>query len=118
MLTSISSGRALTPRRLLRVAAPLGLLAGLSGCALDAVNPGPIKAEALNSPSALLPLSLIKSAESSIPFDLTNGPLFRLHLVKRSAERHELLFTAHHLVCDGWSFGMILAELEIGRAHV
>ena len=66
---------------------------------------------ALNSPSALLPLSLIKSAESSIPFDLTNGPLFRLHLVKLSAERHELLFTAHHLVCDGWSFGMILAEL-------
>lgn len=53
MLTSISSGRVLTPRRLLRVAAPLGLLAGLSGCALDAVNPGPIRAEALNSPSAL-----------------------------------------------------------------
>ncbi|MEY3898444.1 MAG: hypothetical protein RLZZ214_3966, partial [Verrucomicrobiota bacterium] len=66
---------------------------------------------AINSPSALLPLSLIKSAESSIPFDLTNGPLFRLHLVRLSAERHELLFTAHHLVCDGWSFGMILAEL-------
>ena len=64
-----------------------------------------------NSPSALLPLSLIKGAESSIPFDLTNGPLFRIHLVKLSADRHELLFTAHHLVCDGWSFGMILAEL-------
>ncbi len=66
---------------------------------------------AINSPSALLPLALIKRAESSIPFDLTNGSLFRLHLVKVSAERHELLFTAHHLVCDGWSFGMILAEL-------
>jgi amino acid adenylation domain-containing protein len=66
---------------------------------------------ALNSPSALLPLSLIKSAESSIPFDLANGPLFRLHLIRFSAVRHELLFTAHHLVCDGWSFGMILAEL-------
>jgi amino acid adenylation domain-containing protein len=65
----------------------------------------------LHSPSGLLPLSLIKNAESSIPFDLTNGPLFRLHLVGLSAERHEVLFTAHHLVCDGWSFGMILAEL-------
>jgi amino acid adenylation domain-containing protein len=64
-----------------------------------------------NSPATLLPLSLIKSAESSIPFDLTNGPLFRLHLVRLSAERHELIFTAHHLVCDGWSFGMILSEL-------
>ena len=27
------------------------------------------------------------------------------------AEHHELIFTAHHMVCDGWSFGMILAEL-------
>ena len=64
-----------------------------------------------NSPSALLPLSLIKDAESSIPFDLTKGPLFRLHLIRFSEDRHELLFTAHHLICDGWSFGMILAEL-------
>jgi amino acid adenylation domain-containing protein len=65
----------------------------------------------VHSPSALLPFSLIKNAESSIPFDLTHGPLFRLHLVSLSAERHEVIFTAHHLVCDGWSFGMILAEL-------
>ncbi len=53
MFTSISSGRATMPRRVLRVAAPLCVLAGLSGCALDAVNPGPIRAEALNTPSAL-----------------------------------------------------------------
>lgn len=53
MFTSISSGRAIMPRRLLRVAAPLCVLTALSGCALDAVNPGPIRAEALNTPSAL-----------------------------------------------------------------
>lgn len=64
-----------------------------------------------DSPSTLLPLSLIKNAESSIPFDLSKGPLFRLHLIRLSEARHELVFTAHHLVCDGWSFGMILAEL-------
>jgi hypothetical protein len=44
------------PRRMLRVAAPLGVLLALSGCALDAVNPGPIRAEALNTPSALASL--------------------------------------------------------------
>jgi hypothetical protein len=44
------------PRRVLRVAAPLGVLLALSGCALDAVNPGPIRAEALNTPSALASL--------------------------------------------------------------
>ena len=65
---------------------------------------------AINSPSALLPLSLIKTSESSIPFNLTTGPLLRLHLVRLSKERHEIIFTAHHIVCDGWSFGMILAE--------
>jgi amino acid adenylation domain-containing protein len=64
-----------------------------------------------SSPSALLPLSLIKNAESSIPFDITNGPVIRLHLIHLSGNRHELLFTAHHIICDGWSFGMILAEL-------
>ncbi len=64
-----------------------------------------------DSPSALLPLSLIKKAEASIPFDLTNGPLVRFGLVRLSEVRHELILTAHHMVCDGWSFGMIMAEL-------
>lgn len=60
---------------------------------------------------AMLPVSLIKSAETALPFDLVNGPLIRLHLVHLPGGRHELLFTAHHIICDGWSFGMILAEL-------
>lgn len=64
-----------------------------------------------HSPSAMLPLSLIHDAESSIPFDLTNGPLIRLHLIHLANQRHQVLFTAHHIICDGWSFGMILAEL-------
>jgi len=64
-----------------------------------------------HSPSALLPLSLIKRAESSIPFNLTTGPLVRFELVRLSGQCHELIFTAHHMVCDGWSFGMILSEL-------
>jgi amino acid adenylation domain-containing protein len=63
------------------------------------------------SRSATLPLSLLKEAESSTPFDLTNGPLARFQLVHLSSVRHELIFTAHHLICDGWSFGMIIAEL-------
>lgn len=66
-----------------------------------------------NSPSALMPILLIKSAETSVPFDLTEGPLIRLHLISFSPEKHQLLFTAHHMICDGWSFGMILSELAI-----
>ncbi|WP_052573099.1 hybrid non-ribosomal peptide synthetase/type I polyketide synthase [Haloferula sp. BvORR071] len=52
-----------------------------------------------------------KEDEARTPFDLVQGPLLRLQLAKLTADRHELLFTAHHLVCDGWSFGMILMEL-------
>ncbi|MCP5532319.1 MAG: amino acid adenylation domain-containing protein [Akkermansiaceae bacterium] len=63
------------------------------------------------SPAATLPVSLLKRSESSVPFDLTNGPLHRFHLIRYAGNVQELLFTAHHMVCDGWSFGMILMEL-------
>ena len=50
--------------------------------------------------------------EQRTPFDLAHGPLLRLRLVKLAPARHVLIFTAHHLVCDGWSIGMLLAELS------
>jgi amino acid adenylation domain-containing protein len=45
------------------------------------------------------------------PFDLENGPVFRAELVSLAAEDHVLLMSAHHVVCDGWSFGIVVAEL-------
>ncbi len=63
------------------------------------------------SESAMESLAEVKRAESSTAFDLTNGPLFRFVLVRLSDDHHELVFTSHHMVCDGWSFGMILSEL-------
>jgi len=53
----------------------------------------------------------VLESEARQPFDLVTGPLLRLHLAKLGEGHHELLFTAHHLVCDGWSFGMLIAEL-------
>ena len=44
-------------------------------------------------------------------FDLTRGPLIRTRLIRRSQEEHRLVLTAHHLVCDGWSFGVLLSDL-------
>ena len=50
--------------------------------------------------------------ESAVaPFDLERGPLFRLLLLRRGAEDHELVLTLHHIVADGWSLGIFLAEL-------
>ncbi|WP_150050248.1 non-ribosomal peptide synthetase [Methylomonas rhizoryzae] len=48
------------------------------------------------------------------PFDLANGPLWRLLLVKLADagrhSRYELNLTLHHLIADGWSLNWLLAE--------
>ncbi len=46
-----------------------------------------------------------------IPFDLASGPLLRAMLVRRAADDHVLVVTFHHIICDGWSTGVMLAEL-------
>ncbi|MGU8080166.1 amino acid adenylation domain-containing protein [Burkholderia pyrrocinia] len=49
--------------------------------------------------------------ESRQPFDLVNGPLFRAALVRLDSERHLLVMTAHHIICDGSTFGILLEDL-------
>ncbi|MDO5057211.1 MAG: amino acid adenylation domain-containing protein [Lautropia sp.] len=44
------------------------------------------------------------------PFDLTLGPLFRAHLLWLADDHAVLLLSAHHLVCDGYSFGRVLTD--------
>ncbi len=45
------------------------------------------------------------------PFNLASGPLLRATLVRRSAEDHVLVLTFHHIICDGWSTNVMLADL-------
>jgi len=45
------------------------------------------------------------------PFDLLNGPLVRAQLARCSPTHSELILTAHHIICDGWSFGVLCREL-------
>ncbi len=49
--------------------------------------------------------------EKNTPFDLENGPLFRCSLVQTGENEHLLVLNAHHIVCDGWSFNVLLAEM-------
>jgi amino acid adenylation domain-containing protein len=49
--------------------------------------------------------------DAQTPFDLATGPLLRARIVKMAADRHVLLFTSHHIVCDGWSTNVILDEI-------
>ncbi|MBV9648507.1 MAG: amino acid adenylation domain-containing protein, partial [Pseudonocardiales bacterium] len=45
------------------------------------------------------------------PFDLRQWPLLRALLVRRAEDEHVLLLTAHHIVTDGWSMGVLMEEL-------
>ena len=48
--------------------------------------------------------------QSLLPFDLENGPLLRVQLLKLDAQEHVLLLTLHHIVSDGWSMNVLIDE--------
>ena len=43
-------------------------------------------------------------------FDLANGPLLRVTLVRTDDEEYLLLLTVHHAIADYWSIGLIISE--------
>jgi amino acid adenylation domain-containing protein len=49
--------------------------------------------------------------EAHQAFDLTQGPLLRVRLLRLSDEEHWLLLTMHHIITDGWSLGVLYREL-------
>ncbi len=56
--------------------------------------------------------------DASTSFDLLNGPLFRFSLFKLGEQSHYLTLTAHHIICDGWSVGILLQDLgKLYSAH-
>ncbi|TDO36765.1 amino acid adenylation domain-containing protein [Paractinoplanes brasiliensis] len=45
------------------------------------------------------------------PFDLTTGPMLRVNVWRTAADRHVVLFVAHHVAVDEWSIGILEREL-------
>lgn len=56
-------------------------------------------------------LEAICREEVCTPFDLEQGPLFRVRVVMNGKTDAYILLIAHHLVCDGWSLDTIIEEL-------
>lgn len=46
-----------------------------------------------------------------VPFDLRHAPLVRATLLRGQPERSALVLTLHHLVCDGWSAGLLVRDV-------
>lgn len=53
------------------------------------------------------------------PFDLAEPPLARTRLIELGPDEHLFVIVFHHIVSDGWSSNVFIAELiESYRAHV
>jgi hypothetical protein len=46
-----------------------------------------------------------------LPFDLVQGPLYRVEMLRRPANDHILVFSIHHAIADGWSLGVFVQDL-------
>ncbi|MGN6554325.1 MAG: non-ribosomal peptide synthetase, partial [Verrucomicrobiota bacterium] len=46
-----------------------------------------------------------------LPFDLQQGPLFRVHVFRLSELEHIVLFNLHHIIADAWSFEILRREI-------
>ncbi|HEY0514542.1 MAG TPA: amino acid adenylation domain-containing protein [Thermoanaerobaculia bacterium] len=49
--------------------------------------------------------------EAARPFDLERGPVLRATLLEIAAGEHALLLDIHHIAADGWSMGVLIAEI-------
>ena len=56
-------------------------------------------------------LAELVEIEAKTAFDLERGTLLRASLVRFGEEDHRLILGSHHIVCDGWSFAVILKDL-------
>ena len=58
-------------------------------------------------------------ADMAKPFDLSQGPLIRVRLLKLSDQEHVLSIVQHHIISDGWSLGILVKELGmLYSAHI
>jgi amino acid adenylation domain-containing protein len=58
---------------------------------------------------------IVKHAATA--FDLSTAPLLNVKLLKSAEDLHHLLFNIHHIICDGWSVGVLVRELTSAYRH-
>ena len=68
--------------------------------------------EALPEEERELQLRRLVDEETQHPFDLTQGPLLRVTLLRLSEHEHVLHFNIHHIITDAWSVGVLVQEMS------
>ena len=60
----------------------------------------------------------LAAEEARTPFNLGEGPLLRVKLLRLAADDHVLLITMHHIISDGWSIKVFIGEIgELYEAY-
>ncbi|MFK7787017.1 MAG: amino acid adenylation domain-containing protein, partial [Crocinitomicaceae bacterium] len=54
---------------------------------------------------------LLIAEDSFKPFDLENGPLFRVTLMKLDTDEYLCYFNMHHIISDGWSMDVLSKDV-------
>ncbi|HXO39980.1 MAG TPA: amino acid adenylation domain-containing protein, partial [Thermoanaerobaculia bacterium] len=54
----------------------------------------------------------LRGDAAAAPFDLERGPLLRGLLLRHGTAVHDLALTAHHIVIDNWSVGVLVREIN------
>ncbi|WP_246874768.1 non-ribosomal peptide synthetase, partial [Pantoea ananatis] len=54
----------------------------------------------------------LAQSEALRPFNLTEGPLVRVRVLRLEHDSHVVLLTLHHIIADGWSMGILIKELS------
>ncbi|HJP95210.1 MAG TPA: amino acid adenylation domain-containing protein [Pyrinomonadaceae bacterium] len=53
----------------------------------------------------------LAAEEARKPFNLAEGPLLRVKLLRLTEDDHVLLITMHHIISDGWSIKVLIREI-------
>ncbi len=85
---------------------PVQVIDGTPGCDLPFVDLRDLPAD--NQQDEVRRLA---TENARRPFDLTQGPLFRICLLELSETEHVLLLTIHHIISDAWSLDIFFREM-------
>ena len=58
-------------------------------------------------------LKAIAHKDMTTPFDLVNGPLFRVSIMRMRADEYVLRLSGHHILIDGWSLGIMIDRKSV-----
>lgn len=83
-------------------------VAGVPGAVVRDHEPVSLAIEEVDGESAMV--ERVRE-ETGRPYDLEEGPLFRVGLLRLSPDEHVLYMGMHHIVSDGWSRGVLYDEL-------